>query len=258
MSTPIFPQARQFVEELEVPDVPDFAIERAGGSSALPKYGTEDQAIAVGSQIAEFSERVAAELRPDISNSFLLAQLAANKEISKNGGGSRAWYAKYNEVLANIGWVIEGSGQSMRELKGSGLEVHKEILPVIAAALGPAVSAAALVTKALEGLAAMDKDSPWITIFDHQSQRAEANQFQIAYIDAPNRAAPTITLAGFELDARRAVTQVLFFKFRSEEAKLRHYTSNISMNTSVFHAVQSAVTEKVAKYVTGYVAAIDI
>jgi hypothetical protein len=250
--------ARQFVNNVDLPDAPEFGIERGGDPTALPVYEAKEQAVAVGSQIAEFSKRVPAPLRPAISNSFLLAQLAANKHLSKTGGNSRDWYAKYNEVLANIGWVVEDSGQSMKEVKGSGLQVHQEILPLVTAALGPAVAAAAIVTATLKGLANMNKDSPWITLFDHQSQRAHANQFQVAYIDAPQSSMPVITLAGFELDAKRSVTQVLFFKVSSAEAKLRHYSSKVSMNQGVFDAVQGAVQQKVASFVAGYVAAVDI
>jgi hypothetical protein len=255
--------ARQFISSIDLPNEPVLGLERGlerGGQAeaALPSYGTQEQAVAVGSQIAEFSQKVPAALRPAISNSFLIAQLAANKEITKNGGNTLKWYAKYNEVLANVGWVVEGSASSLKEVKSSGLQVHKEILPIIAAALGPAVAAAAIVTVALQGLANMDKDSPWITLFDRESQRAEANQFQIAYVDAPNGAAPTISLACFELDASRSITQVLFFKFGEAQAKLRHYSSRLSMNQGVFESVQGAVQQRVASFVAGYVAGIDI
>jgi len=253
--------ARQFINSIDLPDEPDLILERGEATAlpaALPSYGSREQAVAVGSQIAEFTQKVPAALRPAISNSFLLAQLAANKEVAKNGGDTLKWYAKYNEVLANIGWVVEGSATSLKVVEHSGLQLHKEILPLIAVALGPAVAAATVVATALNGLANINKDSPWITLFDRESQRVKANQFQIAYIDAPNRAAPTVSLACFELDASRSITQVLFFKFSEQQAKLRHYSSTLSMNQGIFESVQGAVQQRVASFVAGYVASIDI
>lgn len=252
-------RAIEFVNHIDLPDEPDFSVERAGEPLAPPTYSSKDQAVAVGSQIAEFSKNVPVAMRPAISNSFLLAQLAANKELSKNKGGTTlSWYAKYNEVLANIGWVIEGSARNLKAISGTKLHVHEEIMPVIAAVLGPAVAAASVIATALNGLAKMSEDSPWITLFDRESQRARANQFQIAYVDAPGGAAPVIKLAGFELDASRSVVQVLFFKFGTEKATLRHYSSTLSVNPDVFQSVQGAVQQKVASFVEGYIASVDI
>jgi hypothetical protein len=223
-----------------------------------PTYEADTpQTVTVGSQIAEFAKSVPQALRPQISNSFLLAQLAANKTI-EGGGGSREWYDRYVEVLANIGWMVEGEAITERDVSGSSLRVHQEIIPVIAAALGPAVAAAAMVTAILNGLAAMDSDNPWITIFDRESQRASANQFQISYADAPEGAAPQISLTCFELNAQRSITQVLFFKFSDSRATLRHFGSHLSMNAGVFEAVEDMVQEKVTEYVTNYVTAIEI
>jgi hypothetical protein len=250
-------KAIDFINQIDLPEEPSFSIERADGSTAAPTYEPKDQAVAIGSQIAEFSQLVPVELRPAISNSFLLAQLAANKELTKTGGDSLSWYAKYNEVLSNVGWVVEGSAKNMREVSGAKLHVHEEILAVVAVALGPAVAAASVITAALKGLSKMSEGSAWITLFERESQRARANQFQISYVDATD-GNPSIKLDGFELDAARSVTQVLFFKFGKEKATFRHYTSKLSLNMDVFKAIQKAVEQKVGSHVSGYVASIDI
>lgn len=158
--------AQRFVERIELPGAPERARE-ASSDDGLPASSYEantQQAVVVGSQIAEFAARVPLNLRPQISNSFLLAQLAANKQLS-GGGDSQAWYSKYCEVLANTGWVMETNAFNERDVAGSTLQVHKEILPVIVAALGPAAATAAIITAALDGLEKMSRDSPWITLF---------------------------------------------------------------------------------------------
>lgn len=252
--------ARSFVQALALPDIPRFTeAESAGLDAAGPVYqANKDQAVVVGSQIAEFAAAVPRDLRPAISNSFLLAQLAANKQTGQAQTGSKAWYEKYNEVLANVGWVVESDGSSMKEVKVDGLELHKEILPVIATVLGPAVAAATVVTAALSGLANMNKDSPWITLFNRQSQRATANQFQISYADAPGGAAPRIKIACFELVASRTVTQVLFFKFSDSRATLNYSATELSLNQAIFDQQKSVVEQRLASYVSSYVAALDI
>jgi hypothetical protein len=184
-----------------------------------PDYETGiDQAVAVGSQIADFAAGVSAELRPHIANSFLLAQLAANREIKERGGGTEHWYGSYLSTPANTGWLIESDALIERAVSGSSAQVHKEIMPILTLALGPAVAASALVLGVLEGLQNMDKDQPWISLFDYESQRASANQFQISYVTASDGGvAARISLACFELDASRSVTRVLFFRFYRAE-----------------------------------------
>lgn len=252
-------QAQSFLEGVEITARVSPVLERYGRERALPSYeANKPQAVTIGSQIAEFAAAVPAEMRPHISNSFLLAQLAANKELEKTNGGTEAWYKKYLEVLSNVGWVRESQSFSLREISGTGLQVHKQILPVIAAALGPAAAAAAVVTAVLKGLADMNKDSPWITLFDHESQRASANQFQIAHADAGPDGRPTMSLFCFELNAKRSITQVLFFKFDQTKASLRHFSAKLSVNEAVFDGVKGVVENRIADYLAGYVTAIDI
>ena len=251
-------QAVEFVESLELP--PKREVEPVEGAElpVPPKYDAGvDQTVTIGSQLAGFAANVDAELRPQIANTSLLAQLAANKHIDKTQGSSRAWYYKYIEVLSNIGWLIEGDATTAREIEGTALEVHKEIIPVITAAFGPAASAASTVLSVLNGLAEMDKDQPWITLFEQESQRAKANQFQISYATADG-GTPRMTLACFELDASHSVTQVLFFKFAQSHAKLTHFEVKLSMNESVFTQLKPVVAGRIGEYVTDYVAGIEI
>ena len=148
--------------------------------------------------------------------------------------------------------------ETVREVSGSSLEIHKEIIPVVTLALGPAVAATTVVLAVLNGLADMDKDQPWITLFDRESQRASANQFQISYATVDENGKPRISLVCFELDASRALTQVLFFKFSTSNAHLRHFGAELGINPSVFERAKGVVEERIAQYVDSYIADIRI
>ncbi len=252
--------AISFVEALALPN--ELEIASALGEEPLaiepPEFkAATDQTITVGSQLAGFSASVAADIRPHIANAFLLAQLAANKQLADHRGKSKEWYDSYINVLSNIGWTIEGDATTKRELKGSTLHVHKEIIPIITAALGPAAAVASTVVAVLNGLAAMNADAPWITLFSRESQRASANQFQVSYATMEG-GAPRITLIGFELDAQHSVTQVLFFKFGTSEATLSHFETKISVDENVFGKVKDALAGRIASFATDFIARVDI
>jgi hypothetical protein len=247
--------ARSFLEAIDLPPAA-----RATRSAPVERsFSIETpEAIAVGSQMTEFAANVPVALRPHIANSLLLAQLAANGHIKATGGGSKEWYEHYCQVLANTGWVVENQAVSTRDVAGSAMQVHKEILPVIAMLLGPAVAAAAIVMAALNGLANMAKDAPWITLFHRESQRAHANQFQVGYVDVDSGDSPRISVACFELEAAQAVTQVLFFKFSDSSAKLRHFTSKLRMNEAIFTRTQALVEAKIADRAAAFIADIQL
>lgn len=252
-------QALDFVDSVDLPDSVTLDATESEPLNLLPPSfdAPEDQAVTIGSQIAGFAAAVDPALRPHISNAFLLAQLAANKHLAVHGGSSRVWYDRYIDVMKNIGWVLEGDAMSTREVKGSKLQVHKEIIPVITTILGPAVAASAAIISVLNGLAAMNKDTPWITLFSRESQRATANQFQISYTSIEG-GHPLISLVGFELDASGSVTQVLFFKFGATAAKLTHFDVKMSVNSMIFDSVKDVIRARIAAHINKYIADIDI
>jgi hypothetical protein len=255
-------EARKFVHELEIDPPRAFrsAAQRPPTGTQIEAPGEDEanQAVVVGSQIAEFAAGVPVALRPHISNSFLLAQLAARKAVATSGGGPGEWFDAYLGVLTTIGWVQEGIATASHEVSGDTLQAQKEVIAVITAALGPAAASASIVLAALKGLREISKNSPWITIFDRQSQTRTVQQFQMAYARANGARMPQINLACFELSATAKVTQVLFFRFSSANAVLRHRGCDFSLNETFFNALKSDIEKKIAEYLPGLVQTIVI
>lgn len=249
-----------YIDSLELPEArPPLTATEEAPLPALPDYKTGiPQVITVGSQIAEFAANVPAELRPDIANSFLLAQLAADRWVETHPSSEKTWYNAYLGVMKNCGWLVEGDEASLRTVSGSGAKVHQEIVGVLGAALGPAVGAASLIMSVLNGLKAMEKDQPFFTVFDRASQRAEARLFQISYVSVGEGKAPRIRLAAYNLKASASATQILFFKFNTTDARLRSFSSDLSINAVIFDSIRQAILSKVRDRVLGNVAAIEI
>ena len=84
-------RARVMSLDLPEPEASEF--------ESAPDFSIQRQAVAVGSQLTEFTPAVSTGTRSAISNSLLLAQLAANQAADEF-----AWYGKYSEVLQHIGW----------------------------------------------------------------------------------------------------------------------------------------------------------
>jgi len=250
--------ARNFVRSLNVEEVAFSQSRSEAVERPMVTFGNDPQAIVIGSQLAEFTDAVPKEIREMISNSLLLAQLAANKAISGMPAGSSAeWREAYRNVLFSTGWQFEGASMGMQEIREQNLSVHEAIIPVLTALLGPA-AAASLVITVLNGLASMSEDTPWITLFSRSSRRASLNNFQIGHVDVPDGAAPRLNLAFFDLSVTGEVTQVLFFKFTSTNGLLFHSHTSLSVNESLLTDLSDEVKAKVTGHLADLIMDIEI
>ncbi len=208
-----------------------------------PDFSAPDLAVTVGSQIASFGDGLDASLKESVSNGFLFAQQVADKQVQDAANASTEdWYNSYVDVLSRIGWNRENKSHSLKKISGVSTDVHKEIIPIVTAALGP-VAATATVVRVLEGLQNINEASPWITLFSKSSQRATANQFQMSHTYVED-GVPRISLIAFELSAERKITQVLFFKLSTDSASLSHFETKMSVDKSIFDSVAPIIADR--------------
>jgi hypothetical protein len=244
--------ARQFVEDAELPPVSRAPLHR--DEALAPIFDmARNQAAVVGSDIVSFVSGVTPERREAIANSSLLAQLVAKRKVP-DAAQIKEWYDQYFEVLENIGWIIQRKDAAVYHQSGDNMEVHKAILAVASTVLGAAPTALALVTTTLNSLQSMDKNSPWITIFNRESQKATTAHFQVSLAHEDPAGQFLVTLMAFGLEAKTTVTQVLFFKLKKESAMLRHYSGDVTINTGVLDSVREPLKAKLAAHANEYIA----
>jgi hypothetical protein len=253
MSTPIM-STRDFIMRLELPE-PGPTFESA--ATIEHEFSSARQAVAVGSQIAEFTETVPSTVRGPIANSLLLAQLAADKATAQSPDVFD-WYEKYSQVLRGIGWQVRDVDFATQTVGNTNAAVHKEIIPVLTALLGPQMAAVSIVIGVLQGLQNMEANSPWITLFDRTSRHAAGAKFQVTYVDADAQGQPEITLVCFGITAERTITQVLFFKFSAQRAELKTGTTRLAVSLERLHADKEAIAGRVKTFIAEFVQNIEI
>jgi hypothetical protein len=247
-------EARSYVESVGLPAAPPsmFGVDEA----VQPIFDkTKAQAVVVGSDVISFVSGIDAKTRAAISDCSLLAQLVAKKKV---GDPQKIydWYAAYFDVLSNIGWVIQEQGFSEYAASGEGLQVHEAILKVATVALGAAPTALALVTTALNSLKSMNEGSPWITIFNRETQRAKAAKFQVTLVRKDENDGLLVELMAFGMEAKQTITQVLFFKVKKNKAKLRHNIGKASINEPSLEALGPDIRGRVLAFQKAYIASL--
>ncbi len=248
----VHPSAVGYVLALDLPVAgPSFE------AASTVSFSAGREAVAVGSQLVEFTDGITPETRSAIADGVLLAQLAANKAVAQTSDVFR-WYDKYVEVLQNIGWQLRDVEFQTQNLSDSQAGIHKALIPVLTAMLGPQAAAASIVLEVLKGLGEMDPDTPWITVFDKSSRQGQGAKFQVSHVDANARGEPEVTLACFSIDAKQTITQVLFFKFTAQDAQMKKASGKMAISLDRLTAAKSAIADRVGPFVSDFVAKLDI
>ena len=231
------------LEEIEAAPAPSFAFDAA-----------KAQAAVVGSDIIGFVKGVTPERRADIVRSSLLAQLAATKKVP-NGTDVYAWYEAYFDVLQHVGWVIQDRGFATYSESSQDFEAHQAILKVAASLLG-ASAALEVVTATLNALKSMSADSPWIRLFNRESQSARLGRFQVTLAEQGPQDDFLVSLMAFGLEAKSNLTQILFVKFHTNDVILKHYSGKITVDATVLAGVRDAIAAKITAFAADYVHAL--
>lgn len=201
------------------------------------------QALMVGADVVSFSSGVESDFRQAIADSALFAQLATNAKTPL-GGDPIAWFDGYFSTLANLGWIVQARDTAEYVYRGDGFEVQQAIIGVITAFLQPISGAAQAVVTVLQGLREMDKDSPFITLFNRETQRGKIARFQFTYVHKDPQRGLMAEAMAFGLNAKKNVTQVLFFRLKKSESTLRRSTGSLSIDTKAMLKLQPALAER--------------
>jgi hypothetical protein len=226
-------------------------------SAPLELQDKTAQAVVAGSGLIFAEEGVTKQVKEDLLTCTLFAQFAAT---SKVGTATKAieWYDAYFAALRNLGWVM--TSQDFREHKSSGnsVKVHKAILSVLTAALGPGATALVVIKAVLSGLEEVGSDNGWLTLFDRESTEAKVAKFQVITAQPARDGQINIGLVGFELVAKKSVTQVLFFKVEKSSAKLRFAGGTATIFEPVLAGVRDTLKQKLAAVTKDFVDSIPI
>lgn len=246
-------RARAFVHAAELPEAPPLRYDVT--KEAIYFDAAKEQATVVGSDVIAFVKGITPEQRSDIVNASLLAQLVAKKQVPEPAdfGQVKAWYDAYFDALSQLGFVIQDRGFAEYREDSQNFEAHEAIMKVAATLLAGSPGALLLVQSTLDALKSMQADSPWLALFNRESQSAKTARFQVSLVDQESDGELLLALVAFGMEAQRTLTQVLFFKFRSNEVKLGHYSGKVTINAPVLEAVRDAVAGKLVAYATAYV-----
>jgi hypothetical protein len=248
--------AAKFVVELDLPPLPSSSRSSEGGLSDKLKPITETQSLAVGHRVVSFLGGLPSRHREVVANTFLLAQLVADRRVPAQQGMDQ-WYLAFFEALRGLGWLIQEQRFAEYSKQGAGVEIHEAILNIAATLLGSASAGYQVVKSTLEGLHKLS-EKDWITVFRKNDHESSGDIFQVA-VASPNQDGDiSIALMAFLLQAKSTRVRVLFFKWDHAVVALRHATATVVYTNAVSAGVRELVANKVKSYAADYVTSLEI
>jgi hypothetical protein len=253
MSSNSITRAQEFVTNVELPDPP--RLNRSLSKEIFDYDAAKQQALVVGADVIAFVKGITPEQRNDIVNACLLAQLVAKKKVAnpKTLTQVEEWYDEYFDVLSHIGFAIQDKGFAQYQEASDSFAAHEAIIEIATALLGGAPGALALVITTLQALQKMSQNSPWITLFNRESQSANTARFQVSLVNEDDNGRLLVALIAFGLEARTTLTQVLFFKFHSNDVTLHHHSGQVTINAQLLESVRDQIAGKLAAYTADYI-----
>jgi hypothetical protein len=213
--------------------------------------------VTIGSQMAEFSGKVPQSIRPAISNGLLLGQLAADKSTAGNPD-LMAWFSTFNSVMKRIGWQSTLSELNEQTISDENAALHKAIIPIVTAIFGPGAAANSIIIAVLKGLESMDQDAPWITVFEQKSNKLNAASFGLSYVDSGAGGGATLKTAYFSVHGSQVLTQILFFKFESSDAKMKSAQCQMNLSPETIAISESTLQQKLGPFIVANIKNINI
>jgi hypothetical protein len=250
-----------FIDELPLDEVVRGDEGGAAGfaeTAAAPSLTEgKEQASIVDSNLVTFPESTPLKVRNAVANWTLMAQLAASKAVPDREKVQQ-WMDAYIDVLERSGWTVREDAGSKTDEKLYGSTMHEKILALVTVALGPAPAALAIVTAALTSLQAMNKDSPWITLFDRRGKSAKSVGFQVANCETNNSGDAALRGTEFVVEANQTLTQVLFFKFTSHEARLHRRVRTLTLSAAALEKLAPKVEDRVLDMASDSILSFDL
>ncbi|KAI0706866.1 hypothetical protein C8T65DRAFT_220048 [Cerioporus squamosus] len=214
--------------------------------------GQDSAAVADGSSVS-FVGNLSGQMKSDVINSTLFAQLAANKQHDRQNA-TKAWYDYYKYVLENVGWVVQAFDLAELSDANSYFSVDNLLLKLAGAYLtGGELELFTTMIQSLKDA----KNEAATKLFDSSSKAFNKANFQVGV--ASNAQGNAMFKIGvYTYSASQNIDKVLFFTFGSQKVEFFAGNQSMVLNDEVYSKVRQAVLDKLGKNAVDLVAGIEI
>ncbi len=202
------------------------------------------------------SQHVGQQATEDVINSTLFAQLAASNDYDKNTQLTQ-WYERYTDVMSLQGWDISDFEESSLSSASTDLSVSEVIFDILKAALKDP-SEQAMVNAAVAALKKLEKEGPFISLFNHSAIGANRANFQSSFVTHDEHGLVSMNLGYLVVGFKDISSTILFLRVKEGESWIKSHSETIKLDYDVFNQIRGQIIEKLGDNARSQVAGIDI
>lgn len=244
--------AVSFVESAELLPARTEAVTEAGTEATPPlDLNKLPSGLVAGNALIDFSAAPSVEVRSGVSMALLFASRVADAAM-RDGDDEDDWLAAYKTNLRKLGFAVPQSSLSISKFKKKGVFVHKAIVPFLTIAFGGA-GIGPVILAALTHLQDIDKDKPWITLFDRESRKFNTRETHFAAVSSEG-SETVIRHVVARLSFEQHETNVLFFRVTDTTAEFESATTTMSANNSLLAVIEPRLRLRMESEMADFIA----
>lgn len=203
-------------------------------------------------------------VRTDVTNSLILAQLNADKQMlafKQKVGASimpasamEEWMRVFQETFAHIGWVDTGFEVTRAQAVGNDLSMEKILLNVIDA-IGNGEEKTTF-RKAMAVLKTLPNEDEKISLFRRRTVEKDFTQFLVHLVYIDGRGSATMKTSMLCVSTKQAVTNVLWFTWSDTGTQVFKAEHTMMLGARSFDLIRPTIVKKVLQINETYVNAI--
>jgi len=200
------------------------------------------QGVVSGNTLIDYSA-APLEVRGGLSLAMTFANQAARAEM-KPGDDDDDFFAAYMTNLAKLGFNVSQAAHTKSTFKKRDILVHRAIIPFLTIALGGA-TVGPVILALLENLQEINKDQPWITLYDRETRQFNTRELNFAAVSSD-----AVECRIRHVSARLKVVDdkinILFFKIDDSSAEFESATTTISVNNALLGVLEKPLLDRLA------------
>jgi hypothetical protein len=210
--------------------------------------------VVSGSTLIDFSAVQNVTVRSCVSLAMLFASRVAT--TGTKDGDEDEWLALYLRKLGELGFRVSGTAVAKSKFKKSGVAVHKALIPFLTIAFGGG-AVGPIILAGLKNLQDMNKDDPWISLFNKQTRRFNVSEMHFAAVSSTD-AETVIRNVVARLDLETGTTTILFFKLEKDHVEFESATTTMTADNSLLATMEPQLRAKLEHLISTTIAEADI